>query len=579
MDMEWIENQPRQVEVGDRIKLVNMPDDPHPLEAGSEGTVTSVDTRMEVIGVEWDNGRTLNLVLGVDSFNILNESLTADASTINNSMPSPTRKGKEITPTRAKMSNTFKKELKKGNVRDIKVEAEELVGGNADGMSPQDLADKHGVDLRDIQKEIEIGVEVEMEHDHSPLKAKEVAMDHIFEYPDYYSNEDHGLVASEKGLEAVHETTILEFFGAFGKKNKDDQYNLEVLGKDLKKITDTLKTATFPSRETVRTMIEKFREKYSEHSQIDTMMKSLYHEFDKIGGGDIEETTSAGSSGAFSGPLGGVQKRNESRIVKVRDLLESTTTFNSGKYDDESKSPWDENKDGWFWNDKPWFEGGEIVDDIAQLDHNWKDEVLSVKMTKEEIVNIVNLLEGSHDEYPKVISTITGAETLDQLKTAKEFAQNFVNKYSIDIKDKKFKKIQSAINLKKISLKGTSEIDETTTASSSGQYVGPMFAAKDDGDWKLGKKPIWKGGTIVQKVKNSGVLSEINKVKWHKDGSYVKLKDSCVKFNNQPWCSAGDADKPLKLSKTTSDNISEVAKKLGISEEDVKKVVINQLTR
>ena len=43
--MEWIENQPREVEVGDRIKLVNMPDDPHPLEAGTEGTVTSVDKR------------------------------------------------------------------------------------------------------------------------------------------------------------------------------------------------------------------------------------------------------------------------------------------------------------------------------------------------------------------------------------------------------------------------------------------------------------------------------------------------------------------------------------------------------
>jgi hypothetical protein len=95
----------------------------------------------------------------------------------------------------------------------------------------------------------------------------------------------------------------------------------------------------------------------------------------------------------------------------------------------------------------------------------------------------------------------------------------------------------------------------------------------------MGKKPIWTGGKIVQKVKNSGVLSEVNKVKWVKGGSYVKLKDSCVKYNNQPWCSQGAIDNPLILSKTTSDNISEVAKKLGISKEDVKKVVINQLTR
>ena len=65
MDLEWIENQPRQVEVGDRIRLVSMPDDPDPLESGVVGVVTSVDTRMDVIGVKWDNGRTLNLVLSV----------------------------------------------------------------------------------------------------------------------------------------------------------------------------------------------------------------------------------------------------------------------------------------------------------------------------------------------------------------------------------------------------------------------------------------------------------------------------------------------------------------------------------
>jgi hypothetical protein len=528
MDLEWIDNQPRQVEVGDRIKLVNMPDDPDPLKSGTEGVVTSVDTRMDVVGVKWDNGRTLNLVLGVDSFEILNEG-ASDKAIINKSMPSPTLKGRDISPSRTKLNNSFKGELKKAKVKDIKVESEELEGGKADKMTPQNIADKHDIDIKEIQKELEMGVEIEMEHTNSPIKAKEVVMDHLFEFPDYYSNKEHGLKVSEKGLEKVHEGNILEnFFGsignAFGKgKNKDDQYDIKSLTKDLTKITDSIKTGSFRHQETIKNMIETFRDKYSEHSMIDTMMKSLYHEFDGMGEQEIEETTSAGgSSGAFSGPLGGVQKRNESRIIKVRDLLEGTTTINSGDYQNDSETPFDSNKDGWFWNDKPWWEGGETVDDIAQLDHNWKDDLLSVKMTKEELVNTVNLLEGEKTEE---------------------------------------------------------ELEETTTASSSGQFQGPMFAAKDDESWKPGKKPIWKGGKIVQKVKNSGVLSEINKIKWHKDGSYVKLKDSCVKYNNQPWCSAGDADKPLILSKTTSDNISEVAKKLGISKEEIKKVVINQLSR
>jgi hypothetical protein len=200
--------------------------------------------------------------------------------------------------------------------------------------------------------------------------------------------------------------------------------------------------------------------------------------------------------------------------------LEGTTTTNSGDYESESKTPFDENGDGWFWNDKPWFEGGEIVDPVGNIKTNWKDDEITVKMTKEELIKTVNLFEAETEE----------------------------------------------------------ELDEMD-ASSSGQYSGPMFAAKDDSSWNMGKKSIWKGGTIVQKVKNSGVLSEINKVKWHKDGTYVKLKDSCTKYNNQPWCDAGNASDPLTLSKTTSDNITEVAKKLGISEKEVRKVVINKLSR
>jgi hypothetical protein len=126
---------------------------------------------------------------------------------------------------------------------------------------------------------------------------------------------------------------------------------------------------------------------------------------------------------------------------------------------------------------------------------------------------------------------------------------------------------------------GGLELGETTTASSSGQYSTPIFAAKTDSDWKPAKKPIWKGGKIVQKIKNSGVLHEINKVKYTKDGEYVKFKERCVDYNNKPFCSQGAIDKPLMLSKTTNENISEVAKKLGISEKEVRKVVINRLSR
>ena len=508
MDFEWAKDQPKSVEVGDRIKLMFMPDDPHPLDSGSEGVVTSIDKNVGVINVKWDNGSSLSLIIDVDQYEILNES---DSTAINNSMPKPTLTGKNISPARSSMNNTFKKELTKGKVHDIKVEDDV----KDIKPTPSGIAKKHNIDLNKIQKEIEFGMGVEMEHMGDPVLAKQTTLDNLNKSPNHYSEE-------EKGLGVVQENTIVEFFNAFD--NKDNQYNTQEIGKDLKRITGKIKKSSGLDKDSIKELIEGFRVKYSEHSMIDTMMKSLYHEFDDISDVDIEETTSMGGMGA------GMQytAKLESKIIKLKDLLESTTTINSGKYDNESKSPFDKNGDGWYWNDKPFFDGGEIVDTTAKLKTNWKDNDLTVKsktkkIKKEDLLKKFNLVEN-------------------------------------DIIDEE-------------------EIDETTTSSSSGQFSGPMFAAKDDSSWNMGKKPIWAGGKIVQKVKNSGVLSELNKVKWHKDGTYVKLKDSCTKYNNQPWCSNGDADKPLILSKTTSDNISEVAKKLGISEEDVKKVVIKRLTR
>jgi hypothetical protein len=631
MDLEWIDKTPRQVEVGDRIELVSMPDDPDPIKAGTVGTVTSVDTRMDVVGVRWDDGRTLNLVLGVDSFNILNEG-SSDKAIINKSMPKPTLQGKNITPMRSKMNSNLKKNLQK--YKDIKVESDEIVGGKADNLSPSEIAEKHGVELKDIQKEIEIGMEIEMEHTDDPMLAKEITLDHLTEFPDYYSNKRYGLVSSEKKLEKFHENFFGGIGNAFGKKqNKDDQYDNEKLGQELKRIMDVMKTSGFQHKDTIQKMIENFREKYSEHSKIGEMMKSLYYELDQLG--EIEETTSAGSAGAFSGPLfGGPQKKNESRVIKVKDLLEATTTYNTGDYTDVSETPFDSNKDGWFWNDKAWYEDGEVVDKIAQLDTNWKDELLNVdiyeSITKKNLVNLdENKVGEMVDTFKNNLDTklakftelnikmyLNLTRAIDDIKSGnitedEEAKQNLINVtkdlckiigqascflvpgggISIITAKKVFPKFAELLKLSIEESTGKTgeelneiinKIQETTTFGSvwgvNGPPVTPTFAAKD-GKHKPSKKPIWKGGKIVQKIKNSGVLSEVNKKKYHEDGDYVSFDPKCVKYKNQPWCSQGAIDKPLKLSKTTSDNISEVAKKLGISEEEVKKVVINRLSR
>jgi len=55
--------------IGKRIKLIQMNDDPNPIESGTMGTITHVG--WDVINVDWDNGRKLGVVMGVDRYEIM----------------------------------------------------------------------------------------------------------------------------------------------------------------------------------------------------------------------------------------------------------------------------------------------------------------------------------------------------------------------------------------------------------------------------------------------------------------------------------------------------------------------------
>ena len=63
---------------------------------------------------------------------------------------------------------------------------ENILQGLAAGKTEQQIADKHGVGVEQIMKQVEDGIQVEMEHTKCPKIARRISLDHLWERPDYY---------------------------------------------------------------------------------------------------------------------------------------------------------------------------------------------------------------------------------------------------------------------------------------------------------------------------------------------------------------------------------------------------------
>lgn len=69
---------------------------------------------------------------------------------------------------------------------ELDFDSNKVPGGLADGMNLEDLAQKHGIDLEELECEFEKGLKVEAEHSYNKDVQTEIVMDHLFEDPYYY---------------------------------------------------------------------------------------------------------------------------------------------------------------------------------------------------------------------------------------------------------------------------------------------------------------------------------------------------------------------------------------------------------
>ena len=68
---------------GTRIELIHMGDDPNPIPDGTRGTVTAVDD-IGTVFCDFDNGRSLGLAYGEDSFRRLTQEEISEEQTETN---------------------------------------------------------------------------------------------------------------------------------------------------------------------------------------------------------------------------------------------------------------------------------------------------------------------------------------------------------------------------------------------------------------------------------------------------------------------------------------------------------------
>lgn len=279
---------------------------------------------------------------------------------------------------------------------------EKLEGGLADNMSLGDIAKKHKVNVEILTKQFIQGVKVEMEHTNDKQKAKEIAMDHLFEDPKYYDK-----LKKIEGKENWEKSAKRQFskdlqsdkdYLEFKKRaNYKQGYDDITFGTPNVTISDPYINKRKYSRPGKDTNIEE-AEGYSDFypgrktpGLTTDVLNTILTNIGKKGLEDKEdnedkpknkfrtpkkketkEATGSGSSGAYSAPVFGgndafwERSRSETPKLKESDTekveaKEATTTGSSGAYETPSMWAKSTSKKDWGPSRKTQYSGGSFV--------------------------------------------------------------------------------------------------------------------------------------------------------------------------------------------------------------------------
>jgi hypothetical protein len=219
-------------------------------------------------------------------------------------------------------------------------ETEKIKGGLSDNKSLEDISKKHEVKLAHIENQFQMGIKKEKEHTKDEKEVEEIAKDHLWEDPNYYTKLNK-MEASES--DKSYEKSAKR---QFTKDLQDDPDFMEFKKNAKYNIGSRELTFGTPNVTTDDTYVKK-------------------RKYGRVGKEESKEATGSGSVGAYSSPLFGgddefIEKSNSETPKKV-EAKEATGSGSVGAY--ESPAAWAKStgKKDWRGKSKTQIPGGAFV--------------------------------------------------------------------------------------------------------------------------------------------------------------------------------------------------------------------------